>query len=727
MRKNIAGNIYLYRGVKTGQRSSHPNTFAMYKMFLLLLLLLSGSGTHLLSRPFPVDEKLERLKQQVTKDILAQSVQPEEVIAIAGKMKPDGSWPDIDYADKTRGGWPVNRHLERLNSMAVLYKRPQSKWTGDQKLEQQILLGLDYWLKNDFICPNWWYPQIGVPKVLGPTMILMEDKLSSAQREAGLKILDRAKIGMTGQNKVWLSGNVVYRSLITGDTAQIRAAVNAIQEEVVVSEAEGIQPDFSFHQHGTQQQFGNYGSAYAADMLKWASIFQQTPFQFRPEKIEIMRNYLLKGMRWIVWKNMMDISACGRQLFPDAQTEKAAAIKRIVEKMPLVDPSVQKQYATALDDFDGDIHFWKSDMTVHRRKDFYASVKMSSRRVGGAESCNDENIQGYHLGDGATYFYQSNREYTNIFPFWDWKMIPGTTTFHDAKPLPVLPCSGYNLPTDFAGGVTDGMNGIATLAYSRDSLVAQKSWFFFDDAIVCLGAGIRSAEDKEVRTTINQSFLQGPVQVGQAAAARTLEAGQHPLTGVSWVLHDRWGYYFPGNASVEIANRSQSGDWNRVLKRMPSQPLQADLFTLWFNHHAKPQGAGYAYYVFPAATADNIGSRAGRLRVIENTSRLQAVESGEKQLAGFVFAAAGEASGTVCNKLSADKPCVVMVRKEGNRLNLTLSDPTHQLVNVVIGLPGKRKTGTGTVTYNADKNMSLIAVALPQGPLAGRSVGLQID
>ncbi len=105
-------------------------------------------------------------------------------------------------------------------------------------------------------------------------------------------------------------------------------------------------------------------------------------------------------------------------------------------------------------------------------------------------------------------------------------MIPGTTTFHDPKPLPVLPCSGYHIASDFVGGVSDGMNGIATLAYNRDNLQAQKSWFCFDDAVICLGAGINSNESKEITTTVNQSFLKENVLVKQADKARIIENGQ---------------------------------------------------------------------------------------------------------------------------------------------------------------------------------------------------------
>lgn len=702
--------------------------FSMLKMTFLFFMVLSGklfsadttSNKH-------IDPELKILKQHVIKDILSASVNDGMVMNLAEKMKEDGSWEDIDYSDKTRSGWPVNGHLERLNNMAIIYKRAGSRWTSEPKLEEKIISGLNFWLKNDFICPNWWYPEIGVPKVLGPTMLLMEDKLTQAQMEAGIKILNRAKIGMTGQNKVWLSGNVIYRSLLTGDVELIKVAVRAIQEEVIISEGEGVQADYSFHQHGPQQQFGNYGASYAGDILKWAIIFQNTPFQFEPKKIEILRSYLLQGMRWVIWKNKMDISACGRQLFPNAQAGKGNNIERIFNKMPLVDLGFKEQYLKGMNNFSGNKHFWRSDMTVHRRTNFYTSVKMSSNRVAGAESCNDENIQGYHLGDGAIYFYQSGEEYTDIFPFWDWKMIPGTTTFHDADPLPVLPCSGYRIASDFVGGVSDGINGIATLEYNRDSLYAQKSWFFFGDAVICLGTGINSDEDKEVRTTINQSFLHGNVLIKQTDTTWIIEDGHHDLSNVSWILHDNWGYFFPGKADIEVANRQQGGDWNRVVKQMPSKDIKANIFTLWFNHHIKPKEARYAYYVFPAATAEEIDSRASTIEMVENSDKLQVIESRKKEMAGFVFVQPGEANTKTFNKVSADKPCLLMISKKNALLEVVLSDPTRLQTKIVIGLQGKKKNKTVNTKYDAGKNITFLTIKLPQGTEAGKSVRFIVE
>ena len=54
-------------------------------------------------------------------------------------------------------------------------------------------------------------------------------------------------------------------------------ASKSIQEELNVSEGEGIQSDWSYHQHGSQLQFGNYGLSYLEDMLRWYQILNKTP------------------------------------------------------------------------------------------------------------------------------------------------------------------------------------------------------------------------------------------------------------------------------------------------------------------------------------------------------------------------------------------------------------------------------------------------------------------
>jgi chondroitin AC lyase len=64
----------------------------------------------------------------------------------------------------------------------------------------------------------------------------MEVELMPEQMSQALVLMRRADIKMTGQNKVWLSGNVIFHSLHVRDADSIAMAGKSIQEELNVSE-----------------------------------------------------------------------------------------------------------------------------------------------------------------------------------------------------------------------------------------------------------------------------------------------------------------------------------------------------------------------------------------------------------------------------------------------------------------------------------------------------------
>ncbi|MCK5104876.1 MAG: hypothetical protein KAR17_18770, partial [Cyclobacteriaceae bacterium] len=506
--------------------------------------------------------------------ILESPADPDEVEKLLTDLDEKGSWNNIDYTSKQRGAWEPRQHLTNLLSIAKAYQTKGTRFYHKNKVSEEIHLALNYWLENDFQCPNWWYPVIGVPMVLNPIMILMEAELSEEQIQLGLKILNRCEIGKTGQNKVWQSGNVLLASLLIRDIEMVNKASKSIQEELVVSLGEGVQPDWSYHQHGPQLQFGNYGLAYVGDMIKWITILRNTPFQFDENKVSILRNYLLEGQQWVTWKNQMDISACGRQLFIDSPVTKANSLSKSIKRMETLDPDFVDDYlkANQYQNLSGNKHFWRSDIQVQRTNEYYFSVKMCSERVIGAESCNSENIQGYYMGDGATFLYQSGQEYENIFPYWDWKKIPGTTTQQDDKILPVLTARGYRIESNFVGGVSDGESGFAVMDYNRNGLKAHKSWFMFDDKIVCLGAGISSSEGFPVTTSINQSYLKGEAVIKTNSGEKT--SGQiEELTDPSWILHDNIGYFLPEGGNLKLEIKAIEGSWNWVARRYPDERI----------------------------------------------------------------------------------------------------------------------------------------------------------
>ena len=690
----------------------------VYLSIPLLCILFSGCFDQKVKYP----EELHQLHQNLWDNILDEEIDEKNVDLLLKSMTDNGQWPGIDYNSKTRNTWSPRGHLGNLLDITITYQTKGSEYYQKDEVSEKIHLALNNWLENDFISPNWWHNKIGTPKLIAPVMVLMEAELTDEQMDLGYKILERAKIGMTGQNKVWLSGNVLFTSLLKRNADTIKLASESIREELVVSMTEGLQPDWSYHQHGPQLQFGNYGLSYVNNMIKWIIILRNTPFQFDEKKVSILRNYVLNGQQWVTWKNQFDISACGRQLFIDSPESKAAGLSTHFAKMETLDPEFADAYkmANQYETLSGHKHFWRSDFQVWRNPDYYFSVKMCSERVIGAESCNSENIQGYYMGDGATFLYQSGDEYRNIFPFLDWKKIPGTTTMQDNVPLPVLTSRGYRIESNFVGGVSDGENGAAVMNYNRNGLIARKSWFMFDGKIICLGAEIWSNNGLKVTTGVNQTYLNGEVTVKINEQISSVK-GRQTLKSPSWILHDNIGYIFPDGGNLVLRAENIEGSWNWVAKRYPDERIKADLFKLWFDHGKNPQGRSYEYILIPGADIEQLESlEKNNPFEIKNDKNIQAVLSKDKTFQGIVFYEAGKFDEDF--GIEVNKPCVMMLKKKPEGLQVSIADPTQLEKEIQITLNGKFKHDNAEVENGKTK----IAVFLPQGEEAGKTITLDL-
>lgn len=656
---------------------------------------------------------------------------PQTVERYVHAQKSDGSWPDIDYADTDRGGWKTYGHLGRMLEMAGAYRAAGHPMAGDSSLREAVVAALDHWVGKDYVNLNWWYPQIGVPDTLAPILVLMGDTVPPELRDRAVRqVLGRSEMGMTGQNKVWLAGIAFMKALLLDDSDTMAGARDQIFEELRVTTEEGIQPDYSFHQHGPQLQWGNYGAAFGADMIKWAAIFRHTDYALTPEQLDLLGWYLLEGPAWTLWNGRMDISGCGRQIFRDCQAGKGRSTIRQLDRMAEIDPARANLYRDAVlatqqggaNTLVGHKHYWRSDMSVHRRPSWYASVKMCSTRVIGAETCNSENMLGLHLADGVTYFQRTGREYEDLFPVWDWRRLPGTTCRQDQGTLVPTPaqCRGRS---DFAGGVSDGRRGVAAMEYLRDGLSACKAWFFLDHAVVCLGAGITCEATERVLTSVNQCAANGPVTVSVDRDMKRLSHGQSATGSLEWVHHDGMGYVFlaPGETTAGVA--TQSGTWYDVHHRESTQNVERDVFNLWIDHGAKPNGAQYAYAVYPDVSVDAMTAllETPSVHIVGQSSEVAAIVShdGHGCLLQAVFFESGQLTWGGGRTLAVDAPSLVMLDETGPLPCLYVCDPTQKRKALRVRLSGLFDAKGATLDRTA--RQTEIVVSLPEGGSAGQS------
>lgn len=632
---------------------------------------------------------LGSVESATRRDAVEPMPDPATVVQHIAALRDDGTWPDIDYASQARSGWPPLLHWLRMKGIALTAIRPAATPANRAAGLAALHRAFAHWIAHDYQCPNWWYNEIGIPKEVGTVALLLGAELTPAEHAYVTGVsLARHPIGMTGQNRVWLAGNALMRGLLLGDDAMVAEASGVIWNELRVSTGEGIQPDFSFHQHGPQQQFGNYGLSFAVELARWAGILRGTRWALADEPLEVFRRYLLEGQAWISWRGAMDVSACARQLMPRSPRSKTATIARVMQQAAEFDRArasdyrafVERNRAAAPNDLVGQRYYWRSDYLVHRRPSLMATLKMSSNRVIGAEVVNSENLSGYHTADGVLLLYHDNQEYEEIFPLWDWRKLPGVTCAQ--AELPVFKTAA--VPRDFVGGVSDGLAGCAALDYGRDGVQAKKAWFFSGDTVVCLGTDIHASVGVPIATTLNQTRLRGPVQAHADGVSRTLDRGAHRLTEVQRIEHDGWRYTLLEAGALQLQTGEVTGHWRRVLRSPDTPPadVTGELFTLWIDHGQDPRGASYAYVVAPVASA-----RAAE--VMENTPAMQAVQMSDGR-AGVVFWRAGEVRLPGGRRLAVSEPCLLLAGPEGVRV----VDPTQKLATLTLTIEGEPRPVT---------------------------------
>jgi chondroitin AC lyase len=668
---------------------------------------------------------LNTVRQRILAPLLAP-VPVEDARKLMGTLQPDGSWPDIDYQDRSASGWKTARHLSNVATLARAYRSPGSKLHGDESVRGTVLGSLDYWLSRDFQNSNWWWNQIGVPRSLLPTLLLVEKDLSAEQRSRALTILRRAKMGMTGQNLVWVTEITAVRGILEDAPELVAAAYRRIADEIRLSTGEGIQPDFSFHQHGPCLYNHGYGAAFAGDCSEIATQVAATRFAFPPEKIALLGSLILDGSQWMTRGSVTDFGGEGREITRRGQTAQYLnAAARNMLRLPTGREAEFRDLAARASGqpappLVGNRHFWRSDLMTHHRPGYYTSARMFSSRIANTDMpCNGEGLKSHHIADGCNLLLRTGREFQEIFPVWDWQKIPGTTVEQRAE----LPGSPRRMgKTSFDGGVSNGEYGLAAFELDRDGLSARKSWFFFDDEYACLGAGISCDSDGPVVTTLNQCHLAGDVLVANDDRVRKLNSETHLLDNPDWLWHDEVGYVLLGPGAVRLHNGPQRGSWWAINHEYARDTVSRDVFMAWIDHGTRPQNATYSYLVVPGIAADNLATYAGRspVKILRNAPSLQAVWHERLRIAGLAFYEPGEVEIRLGLTVAVDAPCLVLLKESPEKLLISVSNPRNEQATVKLDV-SRSLAGDGADVLNGP-GRSRITFELPGGMEAGKSV-----
>ena len=365
-------------------------------------------------------------------------------------------------------------------------------------------------------------------------------------------------------------------------------------------------------------------------------------------------------------------------------------------------------------------YMWRSgDSCVQHHNDVCFGLRMNSERVFGYECINHQNMDGWYTGDGHLYVYLPGQDLQYSREYWkyvDKYHIPGVTADTQEREIKsIVDCFAYFSDRSFTGGTAlDGLYLTAAMdfrSFHNDrffpeedigygagmplhdcSLEGHKAWFFFENAVAALGAGIRADDGFEVHTTVENRLLYGNESI--YIDGNILESAdfERKFKKARWLCIDGvCGYVFPTAADI-VVRRKTAEDGNVFL-------------ICCINHGINPQNADYAYILLPMADTEKTERYAGScdIRIESVTEGCLAAEELSSGLTGYAFFEAGE-----CGNVRAETPLILMTN--GKNGHLSVCDPTQKRESVSFRLSGNEKVSSadaavhtgedGTVTVN---------------------------
>lgn len=521
----------------------------------------------------------------------------------------------------------------------------------------------------------------------------------------------------------------------------------------------GFYPDGSYLDHIKVPYLGAYGIEFMKGGAKIPSLLAGTPWKYPEQVQDNLESYIVEGFGNGMYQGMMLDCLKGRSVSRPASSNQAAGREAMMIILQIVDSFSQEAKETTLsalkawlEEDEGFIDslvgagnmaikkkakeiledtsiqsnvspIHKSyplmDRAVHRTEDYLFALSMYSERIQNTEIMNDENRFGWHQNNGMTYIYDEDKQYTeNYWNTVNPLRLPGTTVVPVNIGTGKPDGSGFAQGGDFCSkeswvggtsignygvsgmsfsGETQGIAGDAPVSYAPD-LKGKKSWFMFDDEIVCLGAGITNKNmELPVETTIenkklrkdgsNQFLINGektelPVKEANVKelVERTADVSGTSFEQVNWAHLEGnqsvgTGYYFPEeNTEIQVRRGQTTGSWKDV-GTFEGESTE-NYMEMWVDHGQNPENASYSYVLLPETSAEETENyaQAPKVTILENSSEVQAVRHETLKITGVNF---WQEQGGSIDGITSNKAASVMLQEtEQGTVKVSVSDPT---------------------------------------------------
>lgn len=546
---------------------------------------------------------------------------------------------------------------------------------------------------------NWWDYEIGTPKSLTNTLILLNGDISSDEKKkytAPIKTFAPKSdeiLSSVGKAEPAKGGNLVdiakvklLESIIEEDKDMTKNSIDSfnkvftyVQSNSTGKERNGFYKDGSYIDHQDVPYTGAYGVVLLEGISQMMPMIKETPFKETSQNDTILKSWIDDGFMPLIYKGeMMDLSR-GRAISRENETSHSASVtvmksllrlsdamdestkakyKKIVKTSVKSDSSYkQNDYLSSYSDISKmkalmeDSTLSTNDLTqqlkiyndmdrvtYHNKDlDFAFGLSMTSKNVARYESINNENLKGWHTGAGMSYLYNSDVKHyrDNFWATADMKRLAGTTTLDNEEPK-----ENKNSDKTFVGGTKfDDQHASIGMEFENQdkTLTAKKSYFILNDKIVFLGTGIKNTDSSmnPVTTIENRKANGYTLYTDDKQTTNSDNQETNSVFLESTDTKKNIGYHFLNKSKINVKKESHTGKWSEINKSQKTEDKKDEYYEVTQKHSNSDNKYGYVLY--PSLSKDVFKSKASQVTVVKQDDDFHGVKDNESVWAGVNY------------------------------------------------------------------------------------------
>ncbi len=623
----------------------------------------------------------------------------------------------------------ISNSFAKIKQMAIAYEQEANKYYKDEKLLADIEYALNFMYEKKYqpsidMYGNWYYWQVSAPATITDILVIMKGDVSKEITNKLVNAInerngDDFHYTWIGANRMYLAAMNLKLGVIMDDGEYIHRVKYAIAEEnrcknIQIEEGEnendGYFWDGSYMFHSGILYNATYGRDQYTNTMNVIKYLDGTVWQVDQGLIDSMAERVTDMFFGVIYKGMsVDVSA-GRGLgsgisygITIADTLESLAQylgepKRteLLEKVKGLMLAQGRTTALTRDDsIEAAQESWWlkrypiGNKLVLHAGDYGFGLSMFTKRTKTFEAPNGDAMKAWYVSNGMTQIYNDDKEHYDR-DYWiavDHYRLPGTTV--DRIPRTTTRFEGEMFGTHNWCGMIDineqyGTAGMM-LDHYNSSVEAYKSYYLFDDEIVCLGSNISKGtsvietivDNRKIKDDNSNIFLvngekyEGQQQINNVKTA-WLEGN---VSDVSY------GYYFPRSDSVKFLRGAQTERETDMWMSDTDNVVTKNFVTMWYDHGKQPNNAGYAYVLLPNFTAEQVEEYAASpdTEILACDGTAHVVRENTLGITAYNFWSSfgGESCGVKTNT-----PLTMMRAQKDGSLILSMTDPTFSIENI---------------------------------------------